>query len=53
LKDVTIEEQIDCKYLISKYSDKGSSDIGTTDKVKHRIDLHDHLSKNTNEFLLP
>ena len=43
-KDVTIEEQNGCKDLISEFSDifsKSSTDIGTTDKVKHRIDLHD------------
>jgi hypothetical protein len=45
LKDVTIEEQNGCKDLISDFSDifsKSSSDIGTTDKGKHRTDLHDN-----------
>jgi hypothetical protein len=43
-KDVTIEEPNGCKDLISEFSDifsKSSSDTGTTDMVKHGIDLHD------------
>lgn len=42
--DVTEEEEHQCKDLVSEYPDifsTSSTDIGTTDKVKHRIELYD------------
>ena len=42
--DITAEDSQACRDLISSYQDifsTGDTDIGTTDKVKHRIELTD------------
>lgn len=43
-KEITTREQQRCRELITEFSDifsKGDTDVGTTDRVKHRIDLED------------
>lgn len=43
-KEITTREQQRCRELIMEFSDifsKGDTDVGTTDRVKHRIDLED------------
>lgn len=42
--EITIREQQQCRELITEFSDifsKGDTDVGTTDRVKHCIDLED------------
>lgn len=43
-KEITTSEQQQCRELITEFSDifsKSDTDVGTTDRVKHRIDLED------------
>lgn len=42
--EITTKEQQQCRELITEFSDifsKSDTDVGTTDRVKHRIDLED------------
>lgn len=47
-KEITTREQQQCRELITEFSDifsKSDTDVGTTDRVKHRIDLEDTTPK--------